>query len=97
QQQIAQIGANECPTIRREKSEPWGKIIAVAAQILNLERFRIWSRVLALIRELSDNTCQALAVNPGAQPTANVSAARDGGLIVELVEQTAASEALQHS
>ena len=37
--------------------EARAEIIAVAAQILNLERFRIWSRVLALTRELSGNTC----------------------------------------
>src|SRR5215510_3732952 len=57
QQQVAQIRANKRPTIRREKPQPRTEIIAVAAQILNLERFRIWSGVLALMRELSDNTC----------------------------------------
>ena len=36
-------------------------------------------------------------VNPRAQPTADVSAARDGGQIVELVDQAAARKALQHS
>ena len=57
QQQVAQICANSRPTICREKPEPRAKIIAVAAHILNLERFRIGSRILALMRELSDNTC----------------------------------------
>jgi len=81
-----------------KKTGFWRQIIAELPQLVNRFRLGMQSGIGRAFQVIYHSANAPLVMlNPRAQPTADISTARDGGEIVELFEQTAAREALQNS
>src|SRR5213078_2868553 len=99
QDQVAKIDRDQGPGVRAQEAEPGAEVIAVATQILDFGCLGIGSCIGARPREITDDIGQAFvgALNPGGEPAADVSAARDGREVMKLLEKAATSQPLQYS
>src|SRR5713226_10034408 len=94
QKEVAQIRCDHRPRVRREHASLGRQEVGKYSKVVN--RLWLWFewRFRTPLKFVND-LVGALTMNPTRQPTGDIAAARDGGQVIELLEQSASGQALQ--
>src|SRR5712692_158684 len=94
QKEVAQIRCDHRPRIRRESAGLGRQKVGEYSKVVHgLWLWFEW-RFRTPLKFVND-LVGALTMNPTRQPTGDIAAARDGGQVIELLEQSASGQALQ--
>src|SRR5713226_4842209 len=94
QKEVAQIRCDHRPRIRRERAGLGRQKVGEYSKIVDWLGLWFERRFRTPLKFVND-LVGALTMNPTRQPTGEIAAARDGGQVIELLEQSASGQALQ--